>query len=73
MRLIKLFWDPGREVFIDEDGFEWTYVYKWLPYWALQLARIYQSRGEPYFGFQLDSSTFVEIFWPDEEDENWYL
>lgn len=73
MRFIKLFWDPDKEVFIDEDGFEVTCVYKWLPYWAIQLADLYRSRGDSFFTFQLNSTTIVDIFWPNEEDENWYL
>lgn len=48
-------------------------VWKWLPYWALELARLYRNRGELDFIFQLNAWTFVKIYWPDEEtQENWY-
>lgn len=67
-----LHWDPSREVFVNSDGFAYVDVYRWLPYWALELARIYWSRGELYFGFQLNAWTFVKIFWPSENVENWY-
>lgn len=73
MRHIKLYWDPDRELFMDEDGFEWTYVCRWLPSWALELAKIHRSKGDDCFAYNLDAATFVEIFWPSEEEENWYL
>lgn len=59
---------------MDEDGFAVTYVCKWLPYWALELAKLYRERGELYFSFRLEPGVLVEIFWPDEKTcENFYL
>lgn len=72
MRQVKLFWDPDRELFMDVNGFVIEDVCKWLPYWARELAILKRDEGTLYFSFQLDSSTFVEIFWPSE-DVNWYL
>lgn len=73
MRLVSLYWDPDRELFMDEGGFEVAYVCKWLPNWAMELALLYRDRGECYFAFPFDACIIVEIFWPDEDVENWYL
>lgn len=58
---------------MDEGGEVVEDICKWLPYWALELARIYRDRGDLYFAFNVDAVTSVAIFWPDEEVENWYL
>lgn len=70
---VLLFWDPDREVFIDEDGFEIENIHEYVPQWALNLAML--TRGhENYFCFTPNSWTLIEIFWPDEEEaENWYV
>lgn len=59
---------------MNSDGYAYIGVYRWLPYWALELARIYLNHGRLYFEFQLRQGVVVEIYWPDEEvQENWYL
>lgn len=74
MRYIELYWDPSMEVFVNSDGFAYIGVARVLPYWALELARMYRDRGELEFTFHLNAWTIVHVIWPDEEVcENWYL
>lgn len=67
------FWDPDREVWMDEDGFE-VDICRVVPPWALTLALEHFGPGkENYFAFTPDAKTLVELYFPDEEvAENWY-
>lgn len=70
---VVIFWDEGREQFLDEDGFEIHNIHEYVPQWALDLAYLQKNTPEKYFCFTPNSWTLVEIFWPDEdENENWY-
>ena len=73
MQHVQLYWDPDREMFMDEGGFEiWPYdLGKYLPNWVLELIRVYRKRKEEYLCYTWQG-VFVEIFWPSEEVE-WYL
>lgn len=73
MRNVQLYWDPDREIFMDEGGYEWQPydLGEYLPNWILELTRVYRSRGEEYLCYTWHGA-LVEIFWPSEE-VNWYL
>lgn len=75
MRHVKLYWDPDRQGFMDEGGFEiWPYdLQEILSVWTLNLIRHMGSHGSTYWSCT-SNGYFIEVFWPDEEAaENWYL
>lgn len=38
---------------MNSDGHAYIGIHRWLPCWALELARIYLDQGRLYFEFQL--------------------
>lgn len=71
---ILVFWNQDQSTWMTEDGLEIYDIYQIVPVWAMNLARLHFGRGkENYFCFTPNSWTIVEMFWPDEEEEeNWY-
>lgn len=65
-----IFYDPERECFMDECGFEID-IHRVLPEWCIFLAKNERYRSK-YFYYVTSAGEKFEVYWPDEEDENWY-